>query len=260
VTSAATCSRMASHVVEAATELIAATNSRGGQARVLGGIGVALRCPSAQGSAPLARAYSDVDLVTTRSASTIVADTLHELGYVAQGRFNALHGRGRMLFDHPDGVHIDVFVDQFSMCHRLDLGTRLALHDTTVTLGDLLLTKLQVAELNEKDVTDAAALMLDHDLTTGEEGINVEYVTSVLCSDWGWWRTVSHNLGALPRHINGRLHPDAAAHVSARVTHLVQLIDEAPKSLRWKIRAKAGDRIPWRDEPEDRHDSPAGQR
>ena len=134
---------------------------------------IARRAPRARratGSCrPLARSYSDIDLVTTRKASTILATTLEERGYVAQDRFNALHGQRRMLFDHPEHDHADVFVDEFSMCHRLELSGRLGLHETTVSLGDLLLTKLQVAELNEKDVTDAAALFLDHDLGEGGE-------------------------------------------------------------------------------------------
>jgi len=244
---------MADPAIDAATELLSAANERGGTTRVLGGIGVVLRCPSARPGAPLARAYSDIDVVTTRRAGPLLTEALEALGYASEERFNALHGHSRMIFDHPEGIHVDVFVDRFVMCHSLDLAARLELHDATLPLADLLLTKLQVAELNEKDVTDTAALLLDHELTSDETGINVGYVTSVLSADWGWWRTVSHNLRALPNHLEGRLSNDAAARVAERATRLAQLVDEAPKSLRWRLRAKAGDKLAWREEPEESH-------
>jgi hypothetical protein len=240
-------------MIEAATTLVAAARSSGATTRVLGGIGVALRCPSASDSGALTRDYSDIDLVTTRDAGPVLSRTLEGLGYAPERRFNSMHGHSRMLFDHPDGTHVDVFVDQFVMCHRLHVSSRLALHDTTLSLADLLLTKLQIAELNEKDVTDAAALLLDHDLTGDEDGINVEYITGVLCRDWGWWRTVSHNLRALPVQLTNRLPEAAASRVAARAEQLLDVIETAPKSLRWKARAKAGERIPWREQPEESH-------
>jgi hypothetical protein len=172
---------------------------------------------------------------------------------VPERRFNALHGHRRLMFDHPDGTHIDVFVEEFVMCHRLDLRSRLAFHETTVPLVDLLLTKLQVAELNEKDVTDAAALLLDHELTSDESGINMDYVTRLLSRDWGWWRTVSANLAALPDHLASRLSEPAAVTATGRAKRLLEAIELVPKSLRWKARARAGERIPWREDPEESH-------
>jgi hypothetical protein len=218
---------------------------------LLGGVGVALRCPSAQSGGPLARVYSDIDLATTRRASLALATTLHELGYLGEERFNALHGHSRMMFTGRSGAHVDVFVDRFAMCHQLELTSRLAVHESTLSLADLLLTKLQVAELNEKDVTDGAALLLDHPLSEDESGINVAYVKAVLCRDWGWWRTVSDNLRELPGHLGERLAAASVSRVVERVSQLLAAVDDAPKSLRWKTRAKLGDRIPWRDLPEE---------
>jgi hypothetical protein len=140
------------------------------------------------------------------------------------------------------------------MCHRLVLGPRLGLHDTTLPLADLLLTKLQVAELNAKDVTDAAALLLDHELTEDETGLNASYVADLLAADWGWWRTVTANLRALPTHLDrGALEVAATTRVEGATGRLLERIDAAPKSRRWKLRAKAGDRIAWREDPEESH-------
>jgi hypothetical protein len=254
VESVTTCSRMDSEQsVAAASEIVAAAAELGVRARVLGGIGVALRCPSARPPGELARGFSDIDLVTMRNGGQGLGDVLSDLGYLGETRFNAMHGHSRLLFDHPDGTHIDVFIGRFEMCHSLDLDLRLDLHEETVSLADLLLTKLQVAQLNEKDVTDAAALLLDHPLSADESGINLGYVAGLLSRDWGWWRTVTENLRALPAHLSDRLPRDSWEAVDAQVTVLMQAIEAAPRSLRWRARAKAGDRLPWREEPEESH-------
>lgn len=242
-----------STVRDAAEELVLATKDAGGRVRVLGGIGVALRCPSARDPEMLAREYSDIDLVTDRRSGSVLSHAMESLAYAPERRFNAMHGHNRLMFDRHDGLHVDVFVDHFVMCHRLTLTGRLDLHETTLPLADLLLTKLQVAELNAKDVTDAAALLLDHDLTADETGINVTYITDLLARDWGWWRTVSHNLEMLPAHLGGRLPEPGREIVMAQAKRLLDAIEQAPKSLRWKARAKAGDRIAWRDDPEESH-------
>ena len=77
------------------------------------------------------------------------------------------------------------------MCHRLDLRDRLDLHPETLSLADLLLTKLQVVETTEKDLVDMATLLSDHALTEDERGINIEYIAGIASSDWGWWRTIT---------------------------------------------------------------------
>lgn len=140
------------------------------------------------------------------------------------------------------------------MCHKLRLGDRLHLHGSTVSLADLLLTKLQVAELNAKDLTDAAALLVDHELTEDESGINVRYVGEVVGQDWGWWRTVDENVRTIAQRAPGLpLDADAAARLGGRIDELLARMERAPKSRRWRWRARAGDRLPWREEPEESH-------
>lgn len=235
----------------AADEVIATAISTGAEARLLGGIAIALRCPSARKPAPLARSYSDIDLIINRKGTQSLTRALKTLGYAPEERFNALHGHSRLIFDRDDGIHVDVFVDTFVMCHRLPLADRLHLHDRTVSLADLLLTKLQVAALNAKDVTDSTALLLDHDLADDEQGLHVGYMAGLLGRDWGWWRTASENLQTLRAHVEAYL-PDAAVPtVTSRIDRLITAIDQQPKGVRWRARAKVGDRMPWRDDPEE---------
>ena len=142
--------------------------------RLTGGVAIALRCPSAD-RPELQRVYADIDVVVRRRDSGSLGAFLGELGYEPDREFNALHGARRQLFWTADrSRQIDVFLDRYEMCHRLDLRDRLDLHPETLSLADLLLTKLQVVETTEKDLVDIATLLSDHALTEDESGINID--------------------------------------------------------------------------------------
>jgi hypothetical protein len=238
--------------VEHADDLLARIDAAGGTARALGGIAVAMRCPSTRNGSPLSRPYGDLDLATDRRSVRHVAGVLEGAGYEPSRRFNAAHGRTRLIFARPGGEHVDVFVDTFAMCHVLPLKDRLTIHARTLSLADLLLTKLQIARLNRKDVVDAVALLADHDVTATEDGVNGDYVARVLGSDWGWWRTVTENIAtaeALAPQLG--LAPADLGRVASNSAQLLDLIANHRKSARWRMRARLGDRVPWRDEPEE---------
>jgi len=209
--------------------------------RAVGGLAVWLRCPSAR-RPPLAREYGDLDLVAPLSAASALASVLADLGYRADEEFNALHGHQRLYFwDETNGRQLDVFVDEMRMCHTLDLRGRVALEPDTLPLADLLLAKLQVVEVNEKDLQDAAALLADHE-------VPAERVVEVLAADWGWWRTAS---GALEKVAAYAAANDGLENVGERAAELRAVIDAAPKSRRWKLRAKVGERKRWYELPEE---------
>jgi hypothetical protein len=241
--------------IAAGARLLEHAATDGAVARLLGGVAIAMRCPSAREDQRLARVYGDLDLVVGRRSGGAVAAALERHGYRPHREFNAAHGRTRMLFDEPEGGgdHVDVFVGTFAMCHTLELDDRLRLDEGTLSLADLLLTKLQIAQLNRKDLVDTVALLLDHELTdTPEQGIDVGYVERLLGGDWGWWRTVTGNVATLLEHLPSvGLDADAAATVEARARRLLERVDAAPKSRRWRLRARVGERMPWREEPEE---------
>jgi hypothetical protein len=228
-----------------------ALEAAGISARLLGGIAIYATCPSAQPPSPLARAYSDVDVITVPTRSAKVFAALEGLELEAAERFNALHGHSRMLFSFADGMHLDVFIARFAMCHELDLASRIELARETLTPADLLLTKLQIAEINKRDVLDLCALLLDHPFTEDDNGINHARVTELLARDWGWWRTVTENLERLV-HFSRDVGLDAPAvrAIVARTEELQGRIEAAPRSRRWRLRALVGERAPWREEPE----------
>jgi hypothetical protein len=233
--------------------LIGRARAAGVRLRLLGGLGVAVRCPSAHQAGPLARGYSDVDVIGARSERKDICAVFGALQWRPAERFNAANAATRLLFYHRTGQHADVFLNDFLLCHELPLERRIAIDAETITLADLLLTKLQVATLNQKDVTDVAALMLDHDWKDDDRGLNLPYVVQRLSTDWGWWRTVTENLDRVEEHATLLpLEADLRRRVREQIDVLRLAVATCPKSIRWKVRARLGDRVRWRLEPETR--------
>jgi hypothetical protein len=241
---------MAFEIVAYTRELLGSLNQQGVRARALGGVAVALRCPSAS-HPPLARDYHDMDLLTERAGAQALSEALSAAGFEPAERFNALHGHSRMMFSKPGEAHMDVLVDEFVMCHKLSFRGRLDLHDQTVGLADLLLTKLQIAKINHKDVLDVAALLLDNQLGA-EPAIDQARIVEVLSNDWGWWRTVTANLKVVEELLPSLgLAADQTQTTQQRLQQLSTAIGEGKRTLRWKARAKIGERVDWRFEPEE---------
>jgi hypothetical protein len=237
---------------ELAGRLIDRATAEGATLRALGGVAVALRCPSARAPGGLARSFSDVDFAIRRGQQKPTTAAMTEHGLEPAARFNAMQGDTRLLFEREDGLHVDVFVGRFELCHALPLNKRLLIDEMTLPLADLLLTKLQVAKLNHKDVTDTVAILLDYPLAEDDSAINVPYLAGVLAADWGWWRTVTENLAKLREQLAGLpISSSGKLVVDGRLEELERAIEAEPKSVRWRMRARIGDRRPWRHEPED---------
>ena len=161
-----------------------------------------------------------------------------------------MNGKERLLFfDNSNERQMDVFVSSFRMCHEIPLEKRLAVDDDTVPLAELLLTKLQIIELNEKDVRDTVALLLEHEVTNDDAGVNAWHISELCAEDWGLWRTITRNLETLRDRVGGYdVDRDV---VSSRVSLLLERIEATPKSRSWRIRAKVGERKRWYELPEE---------
>jgi hypothetical protein len=216
--------------------------------RLLGGVAVRLR--SAGLPAALEREYKDLDFATTKKASGDVAQLLRSLGYDPHTAFNTMNSKERLLFfDDAHGRQVDVFVSSFRMCHEIPLERRLPAQADTVPLAELVLTKLQIVELNEKDVRDAVALFVEHDVSDEDTGINGARIAELCGDDWGLWRTITRNLDSVGSHLPSYdVDRDLAA---ARLAALQERIEAAPKSRGWRLRDKVGERKRWYELPEE---------
>jgi hypothetical protein len=241
-------------ILIATDQIMEGARRRGLTVRLLGGTAVKFRCPSASHRS-LARRVPDIDLITLRKDAKKLGEMFVELGLEPMKMFNALHGDKRMLFtDVKLDRQVDVFVETFEMCHKFDFRDRLKLDDVTLTLADLLITKLQIIQINEKDYKDILSLFLDHALSEDDSDkgkINAAYIASLCSKDWGIWRTLTRNLEWTREFVQKLdMEPDKKETVVSRINGLLSRIEKEPKSMGWKMRSKIGERVIWYDEPE----------
>jgi hypothetical protein len=221
--------------------------------RLLGGVAVRLHAPDLPPA--LAREYKDLDFAVPKRDAGPLDQLLRRAGYAPHVSFNAMHARERALFfDDDHGRQVDVFIDSFRMCHAIPLsGDRLGLERSTVPLAELLLTKLQIIELNEKDVRDTVLLLHGHPVAEhDDEAVNGARIAALCASDWGLWRTITANLQRCGEHIDDYdLSGPDREQIAARCDEILVRIEAEPKTRGWRMRAKVGERKRWYDLPEE---------
>jgi hypothetical protein len=220
--------------------------------KLLGGLAVRVLCPDFP---PRLRRGQDMDFACLAKGRKDVAAWLADQGCVPDRRFNNLNGDRQMYFNAPSGRPVDVMVDRLTMCHTLDFRPSFGRLPFTVDSVDVLLSKLQIVELNEKDARDTVHLLAG--LPVGEgvpPAIDTGRFAKVLAADWGWWRTVTGNLARLPALLaeNPALAPPAPRRDPLeQARQLLDLAEATPKGVKWKLRANVGDRVRWYELPEE---------
>ena len=239
-------------VTAEARRLLAAIDGAGIPARILGGVAVALHAHTPRPPA-LEREYADIDFVVGHGREGDLRRLLAAEGYEADRRFNALYGHKRQLYwDRTNDRQLDVFVGRFAMCHALPLAGRLADPSGTLHAADLLLTKLQVVELNPKDVVDALALIDQHATGNETDGdvLGLDRIAAITGADWGWFTTASDTLERLEDAAGG-FGATRGDRRRGRIGEIRDAMAAAPKSIRWRARARIGRRMPWYELPEE---------
>jgi hypothetical protein len=240
-------------MVSAGRSIVAAAAARSIPVRLLGGVAIWIRGTATARSA-LGRDYPDIDLVAHKRQSRALRSMLEETGFEPERVFNATHGARRLLYHGPGGWQVDVFLDTFEMSHTLDLGARLEAEPETLAVAELLLTKLQIAEINAKDLSDVAMLLWDHEPTDcdGAGQLNLGRLAATCAADWGLYTTVTQNLGACAGLLDGMVAgaPDRER-IASRITTITERLREAPKTVGWQLRAKVGRRKRWYQVPEE---------
>jgi hypothetical protein len=246
-------------VLAEADELMRIAAQRSLTIRLAGSLAVRARCPD---HAPLLRAlgrrpYRDIDLMAYSKQKRDIAATLEERGYVLDPaiRMAQEFGIKRFVYENPEnGLKVDVFFDELVMAHTIQFNGRLELGNQTVDLTDLLLTKLQIHEFTENDLIDCIVLLAEHDVGRGgTDGINGDYVADIMRKDWGFCYTTQANLKNIAEGVHRYpvLPADVGALVRTRAGGLSDMIERAPKTQRWKLRARVGERVRWYEQVED---------
>ena len=239
-------------IVSEGERLLGIASRDGVPLRLLGGIAVRMKAPSVPPS--LDRAYKDIDFAVTKKAGGAADKLLKDAGYEPHVAFNAMHAKERGLYyDEGNGRQVDLFIQSFRMCHEIPLNDRLQVQDRTVPLAELLLTKLQIIELNEKDIRDTVLLFHGHEIGDTDDGaVNGAHIAVLCADDWGLWRTITANLERCRGHVTDYELPDEdRTRIEQRFDQLLEKIEAEPKSRGWRRRAKVGDKKRWYELPEE---------
>ena len=240
-------------------ELMRLAAERSLTVRLTGSLAIRAVCPN---HAPLLtalgrRPYRDIDLMAYSKQKREIAALFEGRGYVLDPSIRAAQEFGikRFVYEQPDtGLKADIFLDELVMAHTVDFHRRLELDTPTITVTDLLLSKLQIHEFTANDLIDCIVLLAEHDLgTAGKRMIDAGYIADIMRKDWGFYYTTRSNLAkltdSLPDH--PALPADVAGSVRDRLSQLDDAIERAPKTQRWKLRARVGSRVKWYEDVEE---------
>jgi len=216
-----------------------ASNEAGLMLRVIGSLAFQMHC-SQYGylQEAMGRAYTDIDFAAYRHQTKEIKAMMAGLGYVENREVFVVSEGDRSIFDDFEtGLYVDVFYDKLDFCHVISW-------------------EMQIVEINEKDVIDTIMLLMEHPLGDSDvEVINIERVAQLCSKDWGLWRTITMNLDKVEKLAQGyqQLTGEQKAHVSSQVEAALARIEDEPKSLAWRLRARVGDRVKWYKEVDEVH-------
>jgi len=236
--------------IEEAQRIIEEAHKESISLRLIGAIAFRLHCTKYQHLfGEFGRELTDIDFIALSKQKKKISQLLKDLGYTL--RSDLLIHEGRYFFiDHETNRKVDVFFDQLAMCHKIDFRKRLPSdpNGMTISLADMLLEKLQIVEINEKDLIDLCVLILEHEIgSTDEETININYIVKLLSEDWGFYYTATTNLNKIANFIleYEPLGANEKDIIKKRISSLLEAIESTPKSRKWRLRASVGTRKKW---------------
>ncbi|OGO75100.1 MAG: hypothetical protein A3K41_11565 [Chloroflexi bacterium RIFOXYD12_FULL_57_15] len=230
--------------------ILKASDEAGILLRVIGSLAFQMHCPQfGHLQAAMGRAYTDIDFAAYGKQTKQIQDLMASLGYKDNREVFIVSEGERSIFDKPEaGLHVDVFYEKLDFCHAIYWKDRLETDSPTIPLAELLLEKMQIVQINEKDVIDTIMLLLEHPLgDVDKETINLKRVAMLCAADWGLWRTTTMNLEKVRALAHGypQLTDEQKAKVEQQVKDALARLDAEPKSMGWKLRARVGHRVKW---------------
>ncbi len=226
--------------------------------RVIGSLAFQMHCPQyGYLQQAMGRAYTDIDFAGYRSQTKEVKALMAGLGYIENQEVFIVSEGDRSIFDHAKAnLHVDVFYDKLDFSHVISWNGRLEVDAPTIPLAEMLLEKMQIFKINEKDIIDTIMLLMEHDLGDhDEEVINIERIAQLCSKDWGLWRTTTMNLDKVKQLAQGypQLSNEQKTHVASQVDLALSRIAGEPKSMAWRLRDRVGDRVKWYKDVDEVH-------
>lgn len=230
--------------------ILQASDEAGILLRVIGSLAFQMHCPQyGYLQAAMGRAYTDIDFGAYSNQAKQITNLLTGMGYVENREVYIGSEGERAIFDKPGtGLHVDIFYEKLDFCHAIYWNGRLEVDSPTIPLTELLLEKMQIVQINEKDIIDTIMLLLEHPLgDTDKETINIKLAAELCANDWGLWRTTTMNLNKVKQlaHHYTQLTPEQKSNIESQVDDALARIDRQPKPMAWRLRDRVGDRVKW---------------
>jgi hypothetical protein len=218
--------------------------------RVIGSLAFQMHCPQfGYLQAAMGRRYTDIDFAAYRKQTKEIRVLMAGLGFQENREVFIVSEGDRAIFErHEIGIHVDVFYDKLSFSHVIYWNNRLEVDNPSIPLAEMLLEKMQIVQINEKDVIDTIMLLLEHPFGDHDtETINIKHIATLCSNDWGLWRTTTMNLEKVAKLAQGynQLTIEQKEKVNSQVRSAIARIEQEPKSMAWRLRARVGDRVKW---------------
>lgn len=238
--------------------ILRASEEAGIMLRVIGSLAFQMHCPTYGNlQQALGRVYTDIDFAAYRKQSKAIQALMAGLGYVENREVFIVSEGDRAIYNHTSSdLHVDIFYDKLDFSHTISWNGRLEVDAPTIPLAEMLLEKMQIVKINEKDVIDTIMLLLEHPLGDSDnEVINIARVAKLCSNDWGLWRTTTMNLDKVKQlaQTYPQLTDEQKARVASQVNLALQRLEEEPKSTAWRLRSRVGDRIKWYKDVDEVH-------
>jgi len=239
-----------------ATTVVENAQKEGIVLRILGGLAIRLHSqdfPDLFRKLEREVAFADVDLITHDKTRGKLEPFFKRNGFNAEPRVRktpAIWAYRQIYVEESSGLNADIFFDKLEMSHLIDLRKRLEVDTPTIPIADLLLAKLQIHEINDKDVKDAVLLIRAHQISeTDKESINANYIAKLMSEDWGFYHTVTNNLKKTELLVDDyKIDQQDKDDVKSKINQLMARIENEPKTSRFKIRARIGEKKKWYNE------------
>lgn len=259
-------------IVKEALAIVEAAKKRNVVLRLLGALAITLRSSDWEslqrnlkrlGSAE--RIFTDIDLIGYAKQRPKVRQVMEDdLGYTVDRNVLLFRGKERLLYHHPkEPYNVDIFFDSLRFSHDISFGSdpkrdRLLLHSPTISPTDLLLEKLQIHSISEKDLKDIIVLLRAHELMPRDDAksINLQHLTGTLQDDWGFWKDATTNLREVVSYAGkynslGMIAKTDVSNITAKVSQILNTIDNSEKTANWKLRERTGESKQWWNDVED---------
>ena len=234
-----------------ALRIVTAGAEKGVPLRIIGALAFHHHCPQFGWiQTKLNRVYTDIDFAAYGKQDRKIRELFVSIGYDEDLEINAFHAEGgRLIFNNPTNhIHVDVFMDKLDFCHPIPWKNRLEVDDVTIPLAELVLEKMQIVKINEKDIIDTIMLLREHEIARDDDDdhVNAHRIAELCAGEWGLWRTTSMNLEKVRDYLpHFDLSDEDRSIVAQRVAELLKAMDDYPKGTKWRLRAKVGDKVKW---------------